>query len=151
MAHTTRAVDSAGRFRRYRCLTLFNYNSNRSTCDTFLINFILPLDNCRLLPTPKETPELNLSADTLRIWSLCTPTTIFFLQSPNFPKILSLFAVFSLNRERIGWDQGGFLTESQFMFVTRNSYLFFHIFFESPNFLKILTPFSGLLSQSGVD
>jgi len=37
MAQTPRAgtSDSAGRFRRYQCSTLFNYNSNLSMCGTF--------------------------------------------------------------------------------------------------------------------
>ena len=79
MAQTSRAGtgDSMGRFRRYRCSTLFNYNCNLSLCDTFLYK-LLPLpDNRRLLPTPKETYDLNLSAVTLSIWSVRIPTSIF--------------------------------------------------------------------------
>jgi len=55
-------------------LKLFNNKSNLSTCDTFTRKLIPSLDNCRLLTTPEETPDLNLSAGPLRIWSICTPT-----------------------------------------------------------------------------
>jgi len=65
-----------GRFRRYWCssLTLFNYYSNLSIRGTFLIKSLPPLDNRGLLPNPKETYELNLSAITSGIWVFRTPT-----------------------------------------------------------------------------
>jgi len=69
--------DSVGQFRRYRCATLFNYNCNLSLCGTFL-QYLLPLPhNCRLLPTPKETYDLNLIVVTLIISSFRIPTSIF--------------------------------------------------------------------------
>ena len=67
---------SVGRFLRYRCSTLFNYNCNLSLSGTILQR-LLPLpDNCGLLPTPKETFNLNLSAFNLRILSFRIPTSI---------------------------------------------------------------------------
>jgi len=77
-AQTPRAgtSDYAGRSRRYWCSTPFNYTSNLSTCDTFLRRLIPSLDNCRLLPTPEETPNLNLRAVPLKFLSFCTPTKI---------------------------------------------------------------------------
>jgi len=67
--------DSVGWFRRCLCSILFNYNlSLRGTfCER-----MLPLpDNCGLLPTPKETYDLNVSADTMRISSFRISTSIF--------------------------------------------------------------------------
>ena len=66
-----------GRFRRYRCSTLFNYHSNLSMCCTFLQKSIHLPDNRRSLVTPKKIYDLNLSAVTLSIWSFQTPTSIF--------------------------------------------------------------------------
>jgi len=82
MAQTPRAVksDSIGRFHRYWCSTLFNSDCNLYLRSTSLIKLLPPLENCRLLPTPKQTHELNLSAITsgpnsLRCYLLhCTPT-----------------------------------------------------------------------------
>jgi len=70
--------DSVGRFCCYRCSTLFNYTCDLSLCDTFLQrSWLLPFtDNCGLLPTPKETYDLNLSAVTFRILSFRIPTLI---------------------------------------------------------------------------
>ena len=59
MGQTPRAGtgDSVGRFRRYHCSTLMNYNSNLSMCGTFMMT-LLPLPDIRvLLPTPKEEKE----------------------------------------------------------------------------------------------
>ena len=43
----------------------------------FLKKLLPPPDNRGLLPTLKETYDLNLSAITLSIWSFRTPTSIF--------------------------------------------------------------------------
>ena len=79
MAQTPRAdtCDSMGRFRRYRCLTLFNYHSNFSMCGTFLQKSIHIPDNRGLLATSNEIYDLNLSAVTLSIWSSRTPASNF--------------------------------------------------------------------------
>jgi len=80
--------DSVGQFRRYRCSPLFNYNCNLSLCGTFLHKLLAFPENCGLLPTPKETYHLNLSAVTLCIWSFRTPTSIFCtkeLYNPGLP------------------------------------------------------------------
>jgi len=101
IAQTPRACtstsDSAGRFRRrFRCSTLFIYSINLSMCDTFLIKLIPSLDNSsRLLPTPKETPNLNLSAITFWMWSFRAPTTIFCSET----LYLSIFS--SLKKMRV--------------------------------------------------
>jgi len=79
--------DSVGRFRRDWCSTLFNYHSNLFMCGTFLQKSIHLLDNRRLLATPNEIYDLNLSAVTLSIWSFRTPTSIFCteeLYNPGF-------------------------------------------------------------------
>ena len=56
LSQTPRAgtSDSVGRFCRYECSTLFNYDSNLSMYGIFLRILFHPLDNCRLLPTPKR-------------------------------------------------------------------------------------------------
>jgi len=61
----------------YSCSTPFNYHSNLSMCGTSLQNLIHLPDNCRLLATPKEICNLNLSAVTLSMWSFRTPISIF--------------------------------------------------------------------------
>jgi len=43
---------------------------------TFLKNLLPPSDCRGLLPIPKETYNLNLSAINLSIWSFRTPTSI---------------------------------------------------------------------------
>ena len=58
-------------------LLVFNYDSNLSMCGTFLMKYLPPLDSRGSLSTSKETYDLNLSANTLRIWSFRTPTMIF--------------------------------------------------------------------------
>ena len=69
-----------------------------------------PLDNYRLLPTPKETFELNFSAVNFRIWSFRTPTTIFctkelynhgLLPSPRRGRFLQ-----GREGSRSGWRRG---------------------------------------------
>ena len=70
-------VNSMGRFRRYRCSTLFNYDSNLFMCGTFLQKSIHLPDNRRLLATPEQTYDLNLSSVTLSIRSFRTQTSIF--------------------------------------------------------------------------
>ena len=87
--------DSAGRFRRYRCSTLFNYNSNLCMCGTFLMKLIPPQDNCRLLPTIKVKPNLNL-----RTWSFRAPATIFGCLVPkNCRMVVCLHALCPGNRD----------------------------------------------------
>jgi len=56
MAQSPRAGtgDSVGRFCRYECSTLFNYDSNLSMYGIFLRILFPPLDNRGLLPTPKR-------------------------------------------------------------------------------------------------
>jgi len=68
---------SVGRFRRHHCSTLINYNSNLSMRNTFLKKMLPLPDNRELLPTPKETYDLILSAVTLRFWSFRTPNIDF--------------------------------------------------------------------------
>jgi len=79
MAQTPRADtgDSVGPFRCHRCSTLFNYKWNLSLCGTFLQRLLPLLDDCRLLPTPQETYDLNLSAVTRRISSFRISASIF--------------------------------------------------------------------------
>jgi len=67
--------DSVGQFRRYQCSTLFNYDKNISMCGTCLIKLLSPRE-FRGLTNLKETHDLSLSAVSLTIWSLRTPTTI---------------------------------------------------------------------------
>jgi len=43
-------------------------------CDTFMIKFLPPPDNQGLLPNPKETYDLKLSAVASNIWSFCIAT-----------------------------------------------------------------------------
>jgi hypothetical protein len=50
---------------------------------------MLPLpDNCGLLPTPKETYDLNVSADTMRISSFRISTSIFCTKELYNPGLL---------------------------------------------------------------
>ena len=46
-------------------------------CVTFVKKWLSPPDNCKLLPTPQETYDLNLSEFTARNLSFRTPTSIF--------------------------------------------------------------------------
>jgi len=98
MDKKTRAATGAsvGRFRRYRCSTLFNYHRNLSMCGTFLQKLIHLPDNRGLLATPKDIYDLNLSAVTLSICSFRTPTSIFctegwynhvFFAEPPVPRV----------------------------------------------------------------
>ena len=70
-----------------------NYNSNLSTYGTFLFRLLLPSDIRVLLPTPKETYDLNLSKVTSSIWSFHVPTAIcgtknwYYLGSLPFPRL----------------------------------------------------------------
>jgi len=57
-------------------------------CGTFLIKLFAPLDNHWIIPTPRETYDLNLSALTLRIWSFRTPTSIFLYSRIENPGLL---------------------------------------------------------------
>ena len=78
MAQTPRAgmSDSVGRFRRYRCSTLFNFDSNLSMCGTFLIK-LLPQTPSIFVDYCHVTYNLNLRAATLNMWSFRIPTAIF--------------------------------------------------------------------------
>jgi len=71
---------SVSRFRRHHCSTLINYNSNLFMRNTFLKKMLPLPDNHELLPTPKETYDLILSAVTLRFWSFRTPNIDFLYQ-----------------------------------------------------------------------
>jgi len=79
--------DSVGWFCRCLRSTLFNYDCNLFLRGTFLQR-LLPLpDNRGLLPTPKETYDLNSIAVILRISSFRIPTSIFCtkeLYNPGF-------------------------------------------------------------------
>jgi len=78
MAQKPRAgmSDSVGRFRRYRCSTLFNFDSNLSMCGTFLIK-LLPQTLSIFVDYCHVTYNLNLRAATLNMWSFRIPTAIF--------------------------------------------------------------------------
>jgi len=90
--------DSVGRFRRYRCSTLFNYHSNLFMYGTVLQKSIHLPDNRGFLATPQDIYDLNVSAITLSICSFRTPTSIFgtkescfFLAQPPSPRFTGKF------------------------------------------------------------
>jgi len=91
------SVFNSSLFHRYRCSTLFNCVSNLSLCGISLIKLLPPLHNRGLLPTPKETYDLKLSAVTLRIWWFRTPTTIFCTKKWYNPGLLPS-PLYSLHR-----------------------------------------------------
>jgi len=107
MAQTPRAGtgDSVGRFRHYRCSTLFNYSCNLSLCCTFLPK-LLPLPDKRgSLPSPTETYDLNLSAVTFSNWSFRTPTSIFCTEELYNPGLPPFF--FAQPPSPLFWGGGG--------------------------------------------
>ena len=69
-----------GLIRRYRCSTLFNYNCNLSLFGTFLqkLELLSLPGNRRLLPTPKQTYDFNLSAIILNL-VISNPIIDFFV------------------------------------------------------------------------
>jgi len=95
IAHTPRVCtgDSVGWFRRYHCSTLINYDCNLFMCGTFLKKMLHLLDNRKLLPTPKETYDLNLSEVILRISSFRTTTSIFSTKELYNPGLLPSFRI----------------------------------------------------------
>jgi len=92
MAKTPRAGtgDSVGWFRSYWCSALFNYDKTFSIRGTFSPKLIHLPDNHGLLPTPKETYDLNLSAIT-REFGHFEPQHGFFV-----PKNCTILACFHL-------------------------------------------------------